>query len=87
MTLSKHALFLARAEAKGSVVAERTFGDRTAAERFLAGWRKAGARTTVSVLTPPPAPRINPDLNGPDAPWGGFLTADANEALDMLDAR
>jgi hypothetical protein len=89
MTLSKHALFLATATAKGTTVAKRTFGDRAAAEKFLAGWRKAGARTTVSVLTPPPAPvlaGVTAEIAGPDALWGGWNTPETNDALDALDA-
>lgn len=86
MKLSKHSLIKATAIARGTVVAERTFADEAAAQRFLVGWRNAGAYTVTTVLAPPPPPRVNPDLNGPDAPWGGWLSVEANEALDALDA-
>jgi hypothetical protein len=86
--MNKHSLIIAKAEAKGSVLATKRFSasEKAEADAWVARWRKSGARTTVTVVSPPPPPRVNPDLNGPDAPWGGFLTIEANEALDLLDA-
>lgn len=85
--LNRHALIIAKAEAKGSILATKRFAahERADADAWAARWRRSGAYTTVTVAAPPPAPRINPDLNGPDAPWGGFLTAEANEALDRIE--
>lgn len=87
--MNKHAILIATAEAKGSILASKRFpagpaGEADAAEWEMR-WRKSGARTTVRVASPPPPPRVNPDLAGPDAPWGGWLSAEANDALDSLD--
>lgn len=82
----KHSMLIAKAEAKGSILATKRFdaSERAEADAWAARWRKSGARTTVSVIGPPPAPRINPDLNGPDAPWGGWATAETNDLLDRM---
>lgn len=88
MTLSPHAIIVATAEAQGSILATKRFPAtaKADADAWALRWRKSGARTTVRVSSPPPPPRVNPDLAGPDAPWGGWNTAETNEALDLLDA-
>jgi hypothetical protein len=77
--------FIVTIRANGRKETKR-FVAKAEAETCAAGWRKAGARVKldrhVSGLAPLATDELTRMFMGPDVEYGGWLTVEANEALD-----